>query len=325
MVPKFCTRKYVVVGIKECELYFIVDKVRMAALMRNDPPPRISTTIFSNIDRNSIVDEWDLILPAPSPCPRVKKGAKGVETMSETSSPPKHTAESLTPCETQCSPSTSPDTGTSASPSPELTATVVGSDSARSTHKLNSMPGGWVDDEAVDDPAGDAPYPIMSEPGRWPPTTGYGDANSAPKSVGYRTITGIPGGASASAPDVTTTNTANGTATLLPPSRRYRRIDTTIIKPGIIFPVSASSAAYAQMGRGISEVDGHETYGPDGYAAVSGHQVKEGRWIENGKSEHEMGGYKQKKKGMKAVKAWWGDIKGNLIENARTWGVKPST
>jgi len=38
-----------------------------------------------------------------------------------------------------------------------------------------------------------------------------------------------------------------------------------------------------------------------------------------------MGGYKQKKKGMKAVKAWWGDIKGSLIENARTWGVKPST
>jgi len=318
MAPRFYSRKHDAVDMKECELYFTLDKARMAALMRNDPPPRISTTIFSNIGRNSIADEWDLIGPATHPQDTMGDGMNEFETFTETSSSAKNTAESSTRCETQCSPSTSPKRATVASPLCELASPPVGSASVVQTDKPNIMPGGWVDDEAMSVAEGAAPPATMSEPGRWSPTTGYGDANSAPMSDRHRSATNVASS--------TATKTPSGTVTLLSRSARYRDGgQTSITRPGIIFPVSRSSVAYAQMSRGISEVDAHETYGPNGYAAVSAHQVTEGRWIENGKSEHEMGGYKQKKKGMKAVKSWWGDVKSNFIENARTWGVKPST
>ncbi|GAB7346418.1 hypothetical protein MBLNU457_5115t1 [Dothideomycetes sp. NU457] len=274
MAPRFRVRCHEAVDIKECELYFALDKSRMEMLLRRDPPPRLPTTIFSNFDRNSIVEEWEVV----------------DRIVSAASSSTSHAAESLTDGATQSSPIASAHNDDLAAPIREVTpATALGS---------HPVPGAWTDDETPATAEVQTPSPTMPEPGH------------RPKSSSYRSILDTP------------EREATRAATRMAPTD-YR--NARFLRPGFIFPISLNAVTYAQMTRGISEVDAHETRGPNGYEAVHGSQVTEGGWTENGKSVYEMGGYKQKKTGMKKVKGWWADAKSHLIEGVRNWGVPAST
>lgn len=290
MAPRFRVRCHEAVDIKECELYFALDKSRMEMLLRRDPPPRLPTTIFSNFDRNSIVEEWEVV----------------DRIVSAASSPTSHSAEGLTDRTTRSSPVTSAPTAAFVAPFREVTpATALGS------HPVpGRMPGAWADDDTPIARKEKTPSPTIPEAGRWSPTTGYGHANYRPNSTSYRSTLDTPESA------------ATRAATRMAPTD-YR--NARFLRPGFIFPISLNAVTYAQMTRGISEVDAHETRGPNGYEAVSGFQVTEGGWTENGKSVYEMGGYKQKKKGMKKVKGWWSDAKSHFIEGVRNWGVPSAT
>jgi len=296
MAPRFRVRCHEAVDIKECELYFALDKGRMNVLLKSSPPPRLPTTIF---ERNSIVDEWDLV----------------DRTVSAASSPASHTAESLTGCATRSSPVASTDRAIWSSPlaTPRTAGFAAPVYEVTPTTALSShpMPGAWDDDDTPTAPKEMIPSPTMSDPGRWSPTTAYAHANHDTSSIDCRRTVNTPESAA-----------TRGAPCMAP--RDYR--NASFIRPGFIFPVSLNAVTYAQMTRGISEVDAHETRGPNGYEAVSGFQVTEpGGWTENGKSVYEMGGYKQKKKGLKKVKGWWGDAMGHLTESMRNWGVPAAT